>query len=70
MTAFAKARAFRWLVVQSREEHASIRYGACFGLRWHTDNPEALALLRDLEKNDVDNEVRLAAHLVLNGFGT
>lgn len=67
MTAFAEARAFRWLIVQLREEHVSVRYGACMGLRYHLANPEAVRALQKVEEYDVDCEVRLAAHDVLNG---
>lgn len=70
MTAFAEARAFRWLLVQLREEHPSVRYGACFGLRFHLANPDAVAALQKVEQYDVDNEVRLAANMILNGWGT
>lgn len=70
MTAFAEARAFRWLLVQLREEHPSVRYGACFGLKWHLDNPDAVEALRVIEKHDKNCEVRQAARDVLAGFGT
>ncbi len=66
-SAFAEARAFRWLLVQLREEHPSVRYGACHGLRYHLGNPDAVQALRRVEEHDVDCEVRLAAHDVLNG---
>jgi hypothetical protein len=55
------------LLVQLREEHPSVRYGAVHGLRYHLDNPDAVAALKRVEEHDVDCEVRLAAHDVLNG---
>lgn len=67
MSDFAEARAFRWLLVQLREEHVSVRYGAVHGLRYHLGNTDAIQTLLRVEQHDVDSEVRLAAHDVLNG---
>lgn len=70
MSDFAEARAFRWLLVQLREEHPSVRYGACFGLKFHLHNPDAIVALKRIEEHDRNCEVRQAAKDVLAGFGT
>lgn len=58
-----------WLISQLREEHFSVRVGACYGLCFHLSDAGVVDALKAAERLDESAEVRIAAALVLS-FGS